>query len=279
MPTATVRGIDLYYEDHGSGDPLLCIMGFATDSTGWLLQVPEFSQRYRTIVFDNRGVGRSDKPGGPYTIHEMADDAAGLLDSLGIERTHVLGLSMGGMIAQELVLRHPQRVRGLVLAATYPEPDEDIEKTRQFTLSQMGGSVNAAGEVRIDLAAVNPMLLFQHLLPLVFNQQFIANELGKLMSLFAGALQYGFSMEAILGQMEALLGHKATDRLHHIEAPTLVLVGDADRLISPANSDILARSIPGATLVKIPGGSHGFNIEQPDVFNRTVLDFLSRVRN
>jgi 3-oxoadipate enol-lactonase len=275
MSTARVGAIELFYEEHGAGDPLLLIMGFATDSTAWFFQVPAFAAHYRTVTFDNRGVGRSSKPTGPYTIHEMADDALGLLDHLRIERAHVLGLSMGGMIAQELVLRHPERVRKLVLAATYPEPDEATERTRQFTLDKMGGHVTAAGEVRIDLAALDPLLLFQHLLPLVFTERFIATELPKLMQLFAGALQYGFSMEAILGQMQALMGHKATDRLHRITAPTLVLTGDADRLISPANSDILAAHIPGARLVKIAGGSHGFNIEQADVFNRAVLDFLA----
>jgi pimeloyl-ACP methyl ester carboxylesterase len=278
MPTTQIRDVELYYEEHGHGDPLLCIMGFATDSTGWLLQTPAFAERYRTIVFDNRGVGRSAKPSGAYTIHEMADDAVGLLDHLKVERAHVLGLSMGGMIAQELVLRHPERVRGLVLAATFPEPDAATEEQRTVLFTQMGGTITDAGEMKIDFAAVNPFMFFQQLLPLVFNPSFIQTELPKLMQMFQGALQYGFSIEAIMGQMQAVLGHNATDRLAGITAPTLVLTGDADRLISPANSDALARSIPGATLVRIPGGSHGFNIEQPDLFNRAVLDFLATAR-
>jgi len=277
MPTARVGDVDLYYEEHGSGDPLLCIMGFATDSTGWLLQLPAFAERHRTIVFDNRGVGRSDKPTTPYTIHEMADDAAGLLDHLGIPRAHVLGVSMGGMIAQELALRHPERVRGLVLAATFPEPDAATEAQRTVLFTQMGGTISETGEMRIDVTALDPLMFFQHLLPLVFNDGFIQTELPKLMQLFSGALQYGFSFEAILGQLQAVMAHKATDRLADIHAPTLVLTGDADRLIAPANSDVLARAIPGATLVKIPGGSHGFNVEMPDRFNRAVLDFLAGV--
>jgi pimeloyl-ACP methyl ester carboxylesterase len=277
MPTATIRDVELYYEEHGSGDPLLCIMGFATDSNGWLLQVPEFAQRHRTIVFDNRGVGRSSKPTGAYTIHEMADDAAGLLDHLDVDRAHVLGLSMGGMIAQELVLRHPHRVRGLVLAATFPEPDVATEEQRKILFTQMGGSITEAGEMRIDFTAMNPMLFFQNMLPLVFSPAFIQNELPKLIQLFSGSLQYGFSIEAIMGQMQAIMAHKATDRLTQIATPTLVLTGDADRLISPANSDVLAERIPGAKLVRLPGGTHGFNFEMPDAFNRTVLDFFGAV--
>jgi pimeloyl-ACP methyl ester carboxylesterase len=242
-----------------------------------MFQVPDFAKRYRTIIFDNRGVGRSSKPPGPYTIHQMADDATALLDVLGIRKAHVVGVSMGGMIAQELALRHPARVRGLVLACTFPEPDADTERQRAFQVTQLGGQVTASGETRIDVSAINPLMLLQHLLPRVFNQSYIDRELPKLIQIFGGALQWGFSMEAILGQVEAVMGHRATDRLHQITAPTLVITGDADLLVSPANSDILARNIPGAKLVKVPGGSHGFNFETPDVFNREVLDFLARV--
>jgi pimeloyl-ACP methyl ester carboxylesterase len=277
MSIATVHDVDIWYEQHGRGDPLLLVMGLAADSTAWMFQVPEFSRRYRTIVFDNRGVGRSSKPTGPYTIHEMADDAVGLLDVLDVPRAHVVGVSMGGMIAQEIALRHPARVRGLVLACTFPEPDAAAERQRQFSLLQLGGRVIAGGEVQIDLSTIDPFAFFQNLLPTVFNQTFIDRELPKLIEIFGGALQYGFSMEAILGQVQAIMGHRATDRLHQIAAPTLVITGDADRLVSPANSDLLAREIPGATLVKIGGGSHGFNFETPEIFNRAVLDFLARV--
>jgi 3-oxoadipate enol-lactonase len=279
MSSATIGSLDVYYEEHGNGDPLLLIMGLAADSTAWMFQVPDFARHYRTIVFDNRGVGRSSKPPGPYTIHEMADDAAGLLDVLDVRRAHVVGVSMGGMIAQELALRHPERVRSLVLACTYPEPDAEIERNRRFSVEQFGGTVTAEGEVQIDFKAIHPMDFLQHLLPAVFNQEFIARELPKLIQVFSGALQYGFSMEAVLGQTAAVMSHKATDRLHQIAVPTLVITGDADRLIPPANSDILAKHIPGATLSKIPGGSHGFNFETPEVFNRAVLEFLATVRN
>jgi pimeloyl-ACP methyl ester carboxylesterase len=273
MGTVTVGDVELYYEEHGSGDPLLLIMGLATDSTAWLFQLPAFSERHRTIVFDNRGVGRSAKPPGPYTIRQMGDDAAGLLAALGVDRAHVVGVSMGGMIAQELALRHPERVRSLVLACTYPEPDEEVRLGRASSMAQLG--IDASGAAPIDLATIDPMMIFQTLLPKVFSPAFLMNQLPTLMQLFGGALQYGFSVEAILAQVDAVMSHKATDRLHGITAPTLVLTGDADLLIPPANSEILAREIPGATLVKIPGGTHGFNFETPELFNKEVLDFLA----
>lgn len=204
----------------------------------------------------------------------MADDAAALLDHLGIDRAHVLGISMGGMIAQELVLRHPERVHGLVLACTYPEPDAEVENHRLITLTRFGGTVTEEGEMQVDVRAIDPLHFLQHMLPLVFNEEFIATGLPKVLPLFSGALQYGFDLEAIMGQVAAVMGHRATDRLHRIAAPTLVITGDQDLLVPPGNSDIIARHIPGARLVKVPGGSHGFNIETPDLFNREVLGFL-----
>jgi pimeloyl-ACP methyl ester carboxylesterase len=278
MSTVTVGDVELYYEEHGSGDPLLLIMGLAADSTAWMFQLPAFAERYRTIVFDNRGIGRSSKPAGPYTIQAMADDTAGLLAAIGVERAHVVGVSMGGMIAQELALRHPERVRGLVLACTYPEPDEEIRLGRRSSITQLGGTVAADGTAQLDLATVDPMMIFQTLLPKVFTLGFLQTQLPILMQLFGGALQWGFSIEAILAQVDAVMSHKATDRLREISAPTLVITGDADLLIPPVNSDVIAAQIPGAKLVKIPGGSHGFNFETPDLFNREVLDFLATVQ-
>ena len=278
MATANVGDVQLYYEEHGSGDPLLLIMGLAADSQAWMFQVPEFSRRYRTVVFDNRGVGRSSKPSGPYTVAQMAEDAASLLDVLDIERAHVVGVSMGGMIAQELVLRHPRRVRGLVLACTYPEPDASVEEMRESSLAQLGGAVGADGALKLDPAALDPMMLFQHLMPKVFNVDYLQRELPTLIQLFGGALQWGFSPEAILAQVQATMLHRCTDRLEQIKAPTLVITGGADLMISPRNSEIIARKIPGAKLVVIPGASHAFNFETPEVFNRHVLEFLDQVQ-
>ncbi len=118
MARARVNGIHIHYEVHGSGEPLLLIMGLGANTTGWSMQIPEFSKEYCVIAFDNRGAGRSDKPNEPYSMRQMADDARGLLDELEIDSAHVFGMSLGGMIAQELVLQHPHRVSSLVLGGT-----------------------------------------------------------------------------------------------------------------------------------------------------------------
>jgi pimeloyl-ACP methyl ester carboxylesterase len=271
---ASVGEVELYYEEAGAGEPLVLIMGLGADSRAWVRQIPEFSRRYRTVAFDNRGVGRSSKPPGPYSTRQMGEDVAALMDHLGIGRTHVVGVSMGGMIAQELAINHPDRVGALVLACTYPEPDAEVESRRQFSLEQLGGTVTEAGEVEIHLSAVDPMAIFQHVLPIVFSERFLREGLAEIAPYLAGGLAYGFSLEAILGQVSAAMGHRATDRLHQIASPTLVLTGTDDLLIPPHHSDILAADIPGASLVKVPGGTHGFNLEMPERFNAEVLHFL-----
>ena len=122
MPTVRVGDINIYYEDYGKGEPLLLIAGWGTDLSCWLSQIPEFSTKYRVIAFDNRGAGRTDAPDEPYSFRMMADDAVGLLDALGIGQAHILGVSMGGCIAQEIAIEHPERTKSLILAATTAAP-------------------------------------------------------------------------------------------------------------------------------------------------------------
>jgi pimeloyl-ACP methyl ester carboxylesterase len=277
MTTTKAGDVELYYEQHGEGEPLVLIMGLAADSQAWMFQLPDFAKRYRTVVFDNRGVGRSSKPRGPYSIAAMADDTARLMDALDMPRAHVVGVSMGGMIAPELPLRHRDRVRGLVLACTYAAVDGEITNTHDTSVTELGGAIGADGALQIDAANLDPMMFFQQILPRVFNADYLQRELPTLIQLFGGALQWGFDMEAILAQAQAAMCHDCTARLSEIASPTLVITGDSDLLIPPRNSELLASKIPRARLIKVPGGSHAFNFETPDVFNRHVLEFLGSV--
>src|SRR5438093_1193668 len=141
MPRVRVGDIEMYYQDVGEGDPLLLIMGFGGDHLAWAFQMADFSKRHRVIAFDNRGVGQTDAPDHAYTTRMMAGDALGLMNALGIDRAHVLGVSMGGMIAQELALASPERVRSLHLACTFGRPRASTERSwRESTAPSSGWS-------------------------------------------------------------------------------------------------------------------------------------------
>jgi pimeloyl-ACP methyl ester carboxylesterase len=207
----------------------------------------------------------------------MADDAAGVLDDAGLARVQVVGISMGGMIAQELALRHPDRVGALVLAATYAAPGREIEVTaaRGVAVTGVQSPMQMMSSGSFDLSQVDPMQVFKFLTPLVFTPAFLVEKREWLAQFFHRMVGAGFSIAAFLVQVGATQSHDTRARLAALRAPTLVITGDADQLIPARHSDELARLIAGARLEKFPGGSHGFNLEMPDRFNAAVLDFLA----
>ena len=263
MPiTTTPDGVRLHYERHGdAGDPMLLVMGLGSPLEFWEFQTPVFARSHRVCVYDNRGVGRSDKPVGPYDVRTLAGDAVRVMDACGFERAHVVGLSMGGMIAQELAIRHPDRVGALVLAATYAKPDDNVKAT--------------ASASAFDPKTIEPKQVFKMMMSLVLSAEFIARERQWLRATQERVLPH-VSVEGFIAQMAATMSHDATLELHRIAAPTLVMKPAADMLIPPRSSDYLAQAIPGAALATFDHGSHGFNVEQADKFNRAVLDFVSR---
>jgi pimeloyl-ACP methyl ester carboxylesterase len=182
-----------------------------------------------------------------------------VLDAAGVARAHVLGLSMGGMIAQDFAIRHGDRLGALVLAATYARPDRGIAET--------GGTV--------DFAKLDVKQIFRALIGLVLTPEFITREKQWLRGVMQRALESGATVENFLAQVSAVMHHDASAELAALRAPTLVLTGTKDLLVPAHHSDVLARLIPHARLVKIEDGSHGFNIEMKDRFNQTVLDFLA----
>jgi pimeloyl-ACP methyl ester carboxylesterase len=254
----TSNGARIYWREQGEGEPLLLIAGLGNASDVWHRATAELSLKYRTIMFDNRGAGRSDIPPGPYAISTMADDAAAVLDAAGVDNARVFGHSMGGMIAQELALRHPVRVRSLILGGTY-----------------CGGehAVLAAPEVLNKLMekAVNPVEAFWAMAPYLYDastpRELLQEDLEVRSRFFP-------TRESYLAQLQAIMAWDSYGRLSSIHVPTLVLHGETDQLIPVANADILARAIPGAKLVKLSKASHNFMTDQTQAATAAVLSFL-----
>jgi pimeloyl-ACP methyl ester carboxylesterase len=264
MPKARVNGIELNYVEAGSGDPLLLIMGFGGDHLAWAFQTPVFAQQYRVIAFDNRGAGQSDAPDVPYTTRMMADDAAGLLDHLKIERAHVLGVSMGGMIAQELALNHPRRVRSLQLHCTLARPDRHMH-----TLMEGWRTMRQKCTVEEWMRVVS-LWLFS---PTTFAER---PEFVETIIQTGIANPHPFTLTGFLRQGDAVRGHDALDRLGKLTLPALVSVADDDILVPPRFARQLAAAIPGATLKTIDGAGHCYFWERAEAFNAMCLEFLER---
>ena len=244
MPCVERAGLKLYWEVEGEGEPVLLIMGLGASSEHWFRIVPSLAARFRTIRFDNRGIGQSDAPPGPYSIEAMADDAAAVIEAAGALPAHVFGNSMGGMIAQELALRHPGHVRSLVLGCT-----------------TCGGraSVRAAKEVLAALEP-NPALSREEVFWAAAHISYDAStDRARLAEDFAARASVRRTAEGYLGQLAAVRAWKGThDRLGRIGVPTLVIHGENDVLIPPENARILASAIPGAQLVLLQGAAHIF---------------------
>lgn len=264
MPQATVGDIEIYYEIQGQGDPLLLIMGLGGNLLDWGQTVPNaLAESFQVILFDNRGAGRSGQPPGPYSMPQMAADAAGLLAHLDIASAHVFGVSMGGMIAQNLALDFPERVDKLVLGCTF-----------------CGGHqiVQAEPEVLQYLAPrpdLDPFEASWWGLPSCYTDAFIAQNGPLLTDYLRTKLQYPSRLHAYEAQLNAITDtHRAYPRLPEMGHQTLVLTGDADRLVPPANSDTLTARIPNATLRTIPGAAHVFWISHPDETVEIVREFL-----
>jgi pimeloyl-ACP methyl ester carboxylesterase len=262
MPTVSVRGVELYYEEHGRGEPLVLVPGFGTGLWIWYRQVPAFAERFRTVVFDPRGVARSAAPDEPFTMRDLADDLAALLEELKVEKAHVLGASFGGFVAQEFALAHPARTRSLVLCCTSyggaghrpPAPE---------TLAAIASTKGLNTEERVR----------ENLL-LAFSPRFVEEQPDEVERVINLRAENDVPEHAYTRQLQAAVAFDAAARVGGINVPTLVISGDADAIVPHENSLNLVAAIPGARLKIIEGGSHAFFIERPEEFNRAVVDFI-----
>ena len=257
-------GTRLHYRvtGRGSGPPVLLIQGLGADKHGWDLQRLALAWGYKTIAFDNRGAGRSDKPHGTYTLEQMAADAMAVLDHAGVETAHVVGASMGGAISQIVALAYPERVRSLTLACTSCRNHE----WRRQLLNGWGEAARARGMGTMTQEAARWVIgprSFRRLMPAIG---------------WLGPLALGRPTHAFANQVEAILAadETMTERLGSIEVPTLVVVGNQDILTPRGDSEELAELIPTAELVVISGAAHGLMVEHASTFNRVLLDFLKR---
>ncbi len=261
---ADANGARLYYEVYGEGEPLLLIMGLGANHLGWALHVPVYAEEFQVIVFDNRGVGQSSFPEDTeFTIPLLADDAAALLDALGIDIAHVYGVSLGGMIAQDLALRHPEMVRSLILGATTPGGANAVpaEPEALSALLDLGDADNGAAGAG--------------LLEVLFSPEYLTDHGSEWLERFQSAADYPATpSETYTAQLLAGAGHDTYDRLPDIAAPTLVIHGTDDPLFPVDNGRTLAERIPGAELFLLEGARHGYLMERQADADAAVLEFL-----
>jgi 3-oxoadipate enol-lactonase len=262
MPTLEANGQTLYYEIHGEGEALLCVMGLAANTLAWALQVQAFAERHRTVIFDNRDVGQSSKASEQYEIRDMAQDTLALADALELDSFHLLGYSMGGAISQELALIAPERVKSLTLAVTYAGTGN---WGRTFSRVWGARRRQASREDHID-----------ELMLLTLSEDFFNNEEGtnyvRTMMLSDPNPQ---PPEAFARQLEASRQHDSRDRLGSLEMPVHVIGGEYDILVPIWKQRELAELIPGAKFTMIERCPHGANIERAPEFNQHVLDFIA----
>jgi 3-oxoadipate enol-lactonase len=253
------QGTKIYWDEQGQGAPLLLIMGLGYASAMWHRTRPALAQHFRTIAFDNRGVGLSDVPPGPYSIAAMASDAAAVLDAAGVARSHVFGISMGGMIAQEFALQYPARTRSLILGCTSP-----------------GGpsAVRAESNV-IDvlfMRGMTPEQAREAILPYIYAA---ATPREKIDEDTRVRQRWLPTPAGYMAQLQAILAWEGYSRIARITAPTLVIHGKSDALVPPGNGELIAGRIVGARLVLIELASHLFLTDRTEASQKEILDFLS----
>lgn len=264
MPTVETNGITMYYEEKGSGEPLLLIMGITAPGAVWEAHAEDWSTKFRCIMADNRGVGQSDKPEGDYSSEMMADDYAGLLDSLGIEKCRVVGVSMGSIIAQQLCLRHPEKVQSAVLMCPWARCDTYAEST-----------FNHMEHCKKSLPANEFMEWIQLL---IFTKPFWDNT-EAYESLVQGrvdALEDANPqpLHGLQGQKAACVNHNVLDQLNQITAPCLVIAGNDDIFTPKWMADEVASGIPNCDQHMYDGAGHAFHWEVMDDFNPRVREWL-----
>lgn len=262
MAVARNGGVELYYEVHGSGPPLLLIQGLGYGIWGWWKQVPDLSREYRVIVFDNRGVGASTKVTEPYTVHDMADDAEAVLVAAGVDAAHVAGISLGGIIAQSLAARYPQRVRALVLISTTHGGPEAVPLPPDTAAIMLDPGEGLTPEQKI-----------RRNMPPAFRPGWVEAHPGEFDEIVAVRVDNVPPWDAYVAQATAGGTADTTALLDEIEVPTLIVHGTQDGVVPFANAELLASKIAGARLERLEGAGHVVMIEEPERLHALIRGF------
>lgn len=262
MPSADVNDLRLHYEVHGDGEPLLCVMGLASDSQAFGMQFDALAADFQVVVFDNRDVGRSSRCQADYAVADMAADTLALADALGLRDFHLLGISLGSAVAQHVALRAPERVRSLTLAATWARFAPAWARLRAHTWE------------REALRGSREELLEELMLLTLSERVFESDEGIAQMKRMSLDNPHPQQLDALIRQMRAMEHHDVLDRLDELRMPVHVIAGDRDLLIPPWKSEEVAERVPDSTLTVLRGVGHAMNMERADEFNAAVLGYL-----
>ncbi len=264
MPRIAANGTSLYYEQHGweneDADVVVLSNGVLMSTASWVYQTAPLARHYRLLLYDCRGMWRSEHPRGPYSMELHADDLAALLGALGIEKAHVGGISYGGEVSLAFALRHPHRTQTLIVSSA---------------VSQVDPLLRAGIESWVAAArAKDPDLLYHVVYPLSFSEGWMASHQEEARQ--ARSRYESLDFEAALELFQAFLRFDVTARLGELRVPTLVLVGEEDLIKPRKYAEIIARGVPGAEFLVVPHAGHALCWEAPEVFNTAILGFLAK---
>jgi len=269
LPFATIGDIDIYYEIHGPPEapPLVLIGGWASYRWIWFRQIPTLKEKYRCVVFDNRGAGKSSKPDEPYSMEMFAADTAGLMDALDIKNAHILGISMGGLIAQQVAISYPEKVRSLILVSTHFGGPNIIQMDDR----------NMALLIALPTETISKEQAREMRYRATFSEQFLRENRDILEKIDEWAEKYPTPLFAQVHQSAAVGDFDAEEKVTSITSPTLIIHGDNDRAVPTKNGELLKSSIPNSRLSLIKEGSHFSIIEKYEEFNNIIIDFIDEM--
>lgn len=267
MPITNANGIELYYEVHGEGEPLLLIMGLAHNLLSWKKSLPALTAQFKVIIFDNRGTGRSSKPETPYSIELMAEEAMAVLDAAGVGQAHVYGISMGGMIAQRLALNNPERVKSLILGCTSPGGNNQVQPDADVIMTLLSGASIPSTPLEMAWASV----------PILYSPYFIENHRDSIAEHIETMIEIPTPAHGFMQQLQACLAHDTYEELSKINIPVLVIHGDSDRLIPVENGKMLADKIINSELYIVSGAGHLYLTEAQKAVDEKVINFIKNI--